>query len=138
MVNMYKIKFLKIAMGFLLMVVFNNTQLTAQNAENLFSKHFKWGVTGQFNTFKAAEMTENPNNLNVQYTILKDQKMAIGLSYNFYQHKNWNFRMGLQLQWFGDAENLHIAQEETVLPFDINRWSRTDHDRLIYLPLTAE
>ncbi len=60
-----QIKFLKITMGFLLMVVLFSNHLTAQNAENLFSNHFKWGVTGQFNTFKAAEITENPNNPNL-------------------------------------------------------------------------
>jgi len=138
MVNLQKTNLLKITMGFLLMVVFNSIHLTAQNAENLFKTHYKWGVTGQFNTFKAAEITEIPNNNSVEYAILKDQKMAIGLNYNFYQYKNWNFRAGLQLQWFGNAEEKFIAEEETILPSDYGLWSRVEHDHLIYLPLTAE
>ena len=138
MVKMYKFKFFKTSMGFLLMVVLNSNHLTAQKAENLFSNHFKWGVTGQFNTFKAAEITENPNNPNVKYAILKDQKMAVGLSYNFYQYKNWNLSVSLQLQWFGNEEELYIAQEETSLPSDFYRWSRIENDHLIYLPVTVE
>jgi len=129
---------LKLTMGFLLMVVFNSTNLTAQNAENLFDSHYKWGVTGQLNTFKAAEITEKPNNGNVEFAILKDQKMAVGLSYNFYQYKSWNFKTDLQLQWFGNVRQMFIAEEETILPFDFSRWSRTEHDRLVYLSLTAE
>ena len=56
----------------MLIVVFSSINLTAQNAQNLFKTHFKWGVTGQFNTFKAAEITEISNNTNVQFAILKD------------------------------------------------------------------
>ena len=64
--------------------------------------------------------------------------MAIGLSYNFYQYKNWNFRVGLQLQWFGNEQQVYIAEEETVLPFDYTIEERVDHERLAYLPLTVE
>jgi len=138
MVKMYKIKFLKITMGFLLMVVFGSKHITAQNAKDLFTTHFKWGVTGQFNTFKAADITETPENPNVKYAILKSQLMAVGLSYNFYQYKNWNFRAGLQLQWFGNAQELYLAKEEIVIPYDYADWARINHDLLVYVPVTAE
>ncbi|MCF6214473.1 MAG: hypothetical protein L3J45_10670 [Flavobacteriaceae bacterium] len=128
---------LKTAISLLLIVVFYSPNLRAQSAKELFNNYHKWGITGQNNIFSAADVTPT-NNSNFNYNILKSKRFAFGFEYNFYQYKNWNFKTGVQLQWFGNAENLFISQKETVLSFDINSWSRITDDLIVYLPVTAE
>ncbi len=128
---------LKTAISLLLIVVFYSNNLEAQNAVNLFNNYHKWGITVQYNTFSAADVTPT-NNDNLNYSVLKSKLYAFGFEYNFYQYNNWNFKTGVQLQWFGDADKLFISQKETVLNFDIDEWSRSNHDLIVYLPITTE
>ncbi|NCT16378.1 MAG: hypothetical protein GW774_14090 [Flavobacteriales bacterium] len=124
-------------MSLLLLAVFYTDNLNAQNAENLFKNYHKWGVTGQLNNFTKGDVTATSNN-NFNYEVLKNRRFAFGLTYNFYQYKDWNFKAGIQLQWFGNENKIFISSEETALPVDINSGIITSNDRIVYLPLTFE
>jgi len=135
MVN--KTHYLKTAISLLLIAVFYSPNLRAQSAKNLFENYHKWGIIVQYNIFSAADVTPT-NNSNLNYSVLESKFFAFGFEYNFYQYKNWNFKTGIQLQWFGDADKLFISQKETVLSLDFDDWSRSNYDLIVYLPITTE
>ncbi len=124
-------------MSLLLIAVFYSNNIKAQNAEKLFNNYHKWGVTGQYNIFPAADITPT-NNANLDYKILKDKLFSFGFTYNFYQKKRWNFKARLQLQWFGNTEDLFISKEETVLPINLSLNTRSTRDLILYFPITTE
>jgi len=129
--------YLKVTMGILLIVIFKIENVKAQNAEDLFKNHHKWGITGQYNIFSEADITPTNNN-RINYEIFKNKRFAIGLDYNFYQHRKWNFKVGLQLQWFGNDAGYTILEEENITPFNIGNFYRTEHDRILHLPFGVE
>ena len=137
MTNSTKIATIKMLIALLYTVVFFSTTLVGQNAESLFETHHKWGVTGQFNTFSAADISTT-NNLNLNFKILKTKRLGVGLTYNAHQTKHWNFKAALQLQWFSNQETLFISKAETALLFDIDELSGGLDELLVYLPLTVE
>tara|TARA_R110000868_G_scaffold119876_2_gene318084 strand:+ start:1374 stop:2162 length:789 start_codon:yes stop_codon:yes gene_type:complete len=126
-----------IAMSLGLIAILKTEKITAQHAKTLFNNHHKWGVVIQYNVFDAANITPT-NNPNINYEIFKSKMFALGIAYNFYQYKNWNFKAELQLQWFGNLEGLTILEPENIVPFNYEDLSRTEHDKTGYLPLTAE
>jgi hypothetical protein len=132
-----KTNILKTVMSLLLIAVFSSNIINAQSAKDLFNNYHKWGITAQYNIFSEANVTPT-NNSNLNYSNLKSKLYAFGVEYNFYQYKSWNFKTGVQLQWFGDADKLFISQKETVLNFDIDEWSRSNHDLILYLPISTE
>jgi len=124
-------------MSFMLIVVFGSKNVAAQNAEKLFENHTRWGITGQYNIFSEAVITPTRNN-NLSYEILKSKRFAVGLEYNLYQSKNWNFKTGLQLQWFGNELGYEILEPENETSFNLGGFVSTEHDKLVYLPISGE
>jgi hypothetical protein len=123
-------------MSFLLITVFSKS-MHAQEAENLFKTYKKWGVTTQFNMF--SESTSSPRASNKAYNILeRNFNPALGVSYNFLQFTNWNFKLEAQLQWVGSREKLFIDSSETILPNNWEVQTITNSEMILYIPLTVE
>ena len=122
----------------LLIVVFYSNTLMAQSSKNVFDNYYNWGVTVQVNNFSESKDLTTNNNINFSYELTNNYRAALGLTYNVYKYKSWNFKVDLQLQWFGDDDLLFIGKEETILPFDFKQISRTEHEQIAYLPVTAE
>jgi hypothetical protein len=137
MVKNNKIKRFKIAMSLVLIVFFMCIKTNAQRAENLFVKHQKWGIITQYNLFEGAKVSPT-NNINLNYQIPESKLFALGIVYNFYQKKHWNFKTELQLQWFTDYDELLIAEPENVTSSNIVFYGSTTHDKTGYLPVTIE
>lgn len=134
---MVKFNLKVIAMGLGLIAILKTEKLTAQHANNLFNNYHKWGAIIQYNVFDAATITPT-NNSNVNYELFKNKLFAVGISYNFYQHKNWNVKGELQLQWYGHHDGITILEPENIANFDYLDESSTEHDKMGYLPITAE
>jgi len=123
-------------MGSMLIVVFCVTTTNAQNAEKLFKNNYKWGLTAQFNIFSGSK--NSGNNDNFYYKLAKSKMPSVGVQYNFYQYKNWNFKADVQLQWFGDKDRFFIAGEETVLSSYWSDLSYSNLELILYVPVTVE
>tara|TARA_R110002096_G_scaffold397226_1_gene593168 strand:- start:142 stop:915 length:774 start_codon:yes stop_codon:yes gene_type:complete len=134
---MVKLNLKIIAMSIVLIAILKTEKLSAQNFKNLFGEHHKWGLVGQYNTFSAANITPT-NNKYLRYEIFNSKMFAVGIAYNIHQYKKWNFKAELQIQWFGDYEGKTILEPENETSQNIGAFSRTEHDKLGYLPLTAE
>jgi len=134
---MVKYNLKAIAMSLVLIAILKTENISAQNGENLFRSYRKWGVVGQYNIFSAANI-EATKNRNLKHEIFKSKMFAVGVAYNIYQYKNWNFKAELQLQWFGNYNGITILEPENETSENIGWFSRTEHDKLGYLPLTAE
>ena len=119
------------------LVVFLSTSLSAQNID-VFEKYHKLGLVFQYNNFEAANVAPTNNNNNINYQIFKSKVFALGIAYNFHQYKNWNFKAELQLQWFGNNDGITILESENIANIDYISSSSTEHDKMGYLPVTAE
>lgn len=113
------------------------TVLQAQEAEQLFKTYKKWGLTTQFNVFDGS--TNTPAILSKShYELLKSKMPAVGVEYNVYQTGNWNFKTGLQLQFFTDSDKEFFADEDMASGVD---WSITTiwgAEIIVYLPLSVQ
>jgi len=134
---MVKVNIKLIAMSFMLIAILKIESLSAQIAENLYKNYHKWGLIIQYNIFDATNITPT-NNPNINYEIFKNKLYALGIVYNFYQYKNWNFKAELQLQWYGHHDGIRILESENIASFDFDREYFTEHDKMGYLPITTE
>ena len=134
---MVKFNLKLIAMSLGLIAVLNTEKMSAQNPENLYKNYHKWGLIVQYNIFDAANITPT-NNPNVNYELYKNKLFALGIAYNFYQYKNWNLKAELQLQWYGHHDGLTILEPENIADFNYLDETTISHDKMGYLPLTAQ
>lgn len=134
---MVKFNLKLVAMSLGLIAILKTEKLTAQHAENLFDSHHKLGAVIQYNVFEAANLTPT-NNPNVNYELFKNKLFALGISYNFYQYKNWNIKAELQLQWYGHHDGITILEPENIADFNYLDESTISHDKMGYMPISAE
>ena len=98
--------------GFALAFIFLGCSCRAQTAENLFSRYWKIGVTGD----KIKYFTENEPN-SIDYKLFAPKIFELGITWNFYQKGNHNLKASIIKPFkYWDKNYLMIKAED--IPYE--------------------
>jgi hypothetical protein len=131
-----KTPILKTAMSVILIVVISFSS-KAQNNTNFLKNYYKFSVFGQYTVEKKGVVyKEDPS---VNYGLEQYVVQHIGVSYNVYQHKNWNFKTGLIYKYKLIKEKYNFTQEQILYQNNYSFIATIDSGSRMYaIPLTAE
>jgi len=88
--------------------------LWSQNstAVDIYTTYQKIGFRLGYNSFTPAKITGADYNQSAYFTFDKGLDFSLGLDYNFYQVKNWNFKASFLIQKFGERSTLFLDANE--------------------------
>lgn len=116
---------------------FTQTITTAQ--ESIFDDYYKLNLTFNGSRYIGGERSSLPNTLNYEFTNFTSP--TIGLAYDIYRHKNFNFRIGISTTLIREKDKFFIDQLEYqngTGDISLETETITDGQWRVNLPVTGE